>query len=238
MLWGKSSRAEKAVVIWALALATVALLFVLVALGSAVSDNSSNVASWVQAVGSIAAIAAGFGVAERTLKVQQEQQRTRDAESKRVTERMQFLVIADRLSATAAWARAAVDDLNGTAEDDTWALVQESARTVSESLRGITSDQIPSADAIHRIHMAAVGVDGIARFIGVARHSKQDARTRALIGVEAWNRAKSVAALAEVDRDFCLAEAKKLSTAEEILRAEQMEKSRNAAFDEAFSRYR
>ena len=229
------------VFVWCVGLGLVALVTLWPGWGKAwpwLADNSGNVATWVQAVGSIAAIVAGFRVAEKTLKVQHEQQRVRDAETKRVTERMQYLVIADRLNATAVWAEAAVADLNRTADDDTWVLVQESAHSVSESLRAITADQIPSADAIHRLHMAALGVGGVSRFIQIARHSKQSARARAFIGAEAWNRAKSVAALAAVDRDFCIDEAKKLSTADEILRAKEMEETRKAAFDAAFSKYR
>lgn len=109
MLWEKSSRAEKAVVIWALALASVALLVVLVAFGSAVSDNSSNVASWVQAVGSIAAIAAGFRVARFQVEEQRREQRARDAEIERQTKRKQCALLFERYASLVALAETSIE---------------------------------------------------------------------------------------------------------------------------------
>jgi len=103
MFWDNSSRVEKAIVIWALTLVSVALLVVLVALGSAVSDNSSNVASWVQAVGSIAAIAAGFRVARFQLDEQRREQRARDAETERQIKRKQCALLFDRYTALFAF---------------------------------------------------------------------------------------------------------------------------------------
>lgn len=47
---------DKVVMIWGLVLASATLLFVGVSLGNLISENSSNIASWVQAIGSIAAI--------------------------------------------------------------------------------------------------------------------------------------------------------------------------------------
>lgn len=235
MFWDKSSRAEKAVVIWALTLVSVALLVVLVALGSAVSDNSGNVASWVQAVGSIAAIVAGFGVAERTLKAQHEQQLARDSEAKRVKDRMQYFVIADRLTATDAWAKTVVEQLDVKNDDGEWGNLEQSARTVIDSLRDIAADQIPSAEAIHRVHLATVGVESVVRSMGVARVSKEEDKVQAR--KHALDRAKSVAAMALVDRKFCEAEAKRISTTDENLRGEEMRKVRNDAVSEALRRY-
>ena len=74
---------DKVVMIWGLIIASVALLFVGVSLGNLISENSSNIASWVQAIGSIAAI---LGVwwqtttqisAEKTRRQQEEVQKAR-----------------------------------------------------------------------------------------------------------------------------------------------------------------
>ncbi|HTH11943.1 MAG TPA: hypothetical protein VMA55_20420 [Acidovorax sp.] len=235
MVWDKSSRAEKAVVIWALALVTVALLVVLVALGNAVSDNSSNVASWVQAVGSIAAIAAGFGVAEKTLKAQHEQQLARDTEARRQSERMQYSVIADRLNATAAWAETALDQLVESGANFNWTTFERSARTVVESLRAIAADQIPSVEVIHRVHLATVGVESVARGMEIARTCEAKEREDAVAKVR--NRMTSVAAMARVDRDFCTKAADKLSTGQEIARKDEARESRKAAIREALRKY-
>jgi len=76
---------ERVTTVWALALGTTALLTIFVGLGVWISDNSANVASWVQAVGSIAAIAAGFGVAWYQVASAQESDalKTRRAENAR-----------------------------------------------------------------------------------------------------------------------------------------------------------
>lgn len=47
---------DKIIMTWSLIIASVAVIFVCVSLGNLISDNSSNIAAWVQAVGSIAAI--------------------------------------------------------------------------------------------------------------------------------------------------------------------------------------
>lgn len=44
---------DKAIMVWGLAIATVALVFVGVSLGNVISDNSANIASWVQAIGAL-----------------------------------------------------------------------------------------------------------------------------------------------------------------------------------------
>lgn len=97
MFWDKSSRAEKAVVIWALVLVTAALLVVLVALGSVVSDNSSNVASWVQAVGSIAAIRMGVWGVQHQLEEQRRERSKELAEAARTEKVGQYEVLRARL---------------------------------------------------------------------------------------------------------------------------------------------
>lgn len=58
MLWDKSSWPERIVVIWGLLIASVAVLFVAVSVSNLISENSSNIANWVQALGSIVAIIA------------------------------------------------------------------------------------------------------------------------------------------------------------------------------------
>lgn len=74
---------DKVVMIWGLIIASVALVFVGVSLGNLISENSSNIASWVQAIGSIAAI---LGVwwqtktqisAEKTRRREEEVQKAR-----------------------------------------------------------------------------------------------------------------------------------------------------------------
>lgn len=49
---------DKIVMSWGLIIASIALIFICVSLGNLISDNSANIASWVQAIGSIAAIGA------------------------------------------------------------------------------------------------------------------------------------------------------------------------------------
>lgn len=44
---------DKVVMVWGLVIATVALVFVGVSLGNVLSDNSANIASWVQAIGAL-----------------------------------------------------------------------------------------------------------------------------------------------------------------------------------------
>ncbi|RYF54993.1 MAG: hypothetical protein EOO27_22265 [Comamonadaceae bacterium] len=63
MFWDKSSRIERVIIVWVLFLGSAALLFVLVSLSALFTENSSTVASWVQAIGSMAAIWLGFKLA-------------------------------------------------------------------------------------------------------------------------------------------------------------------------------
>lgn len=53
MGFDKWSLRDKAIMVWGLVIATVALVFVGVSLGNVISDNSANIASWVQAIGAL-----------------------------------------------------------------------------------------------------------------------------------------------------------------------------------------
>ncbi|WP_157836612.1 hypothetical protein [Paracidovorax oryzae] len=57
-MWGKPWF-QKAIIIWALAIASVAILLVITSLSGLITENSSLIASWVQAIGSIIAIVVG-----------------------------------------------------------------------------------------------------------------------------------------------------------------------------------
>lgn len=80
-MWDKSSWPERALAIWALTIASVGMLFVAVSISGLISENSANVASWVQAIGSIVAIASGAGCVYWQMRRQQ-----KDAENLRVGE--------------------------------------------------------------------------------------------------------------------------------------------------------
>jgi hypothetical protein len=66
----KWSLFEKVVAVWVLSLFSVVVVSVFVALGLWISDNSNNVASWVQAVGAIVAIAAGAAAVNWQVRTQ------------------------------------------------------------------------------------------------------------------------------------------------------------------------
>lgn len=61
---------EKVVAVWVLSLFSIVVLAVFVALGLWISENSANVASWVQAVGAIVAIAAGAAAVNWQVRTQ------------------------------------------------------------------------------------------------------------------------------------------------------------------------
>ncbi len=76
-------------------IATLALLMAYPAIWPWLGVNSSNIASWVQAIGSILTIYFGFKVAQFTIEEGEKRQERRDAESVRQKLRKCFFLVAD-----------------------------------------------------------------------------------------------------------------------------------------------
>ena len=104
-------------------------------------NNSSNIASWVQAVGSIAAIAAGFLVANLQIKSERKAQENNE----RLKLRDSYLILAHRIFYISTWA-------DSIADSKIYANVlwQENASECDEMIA--TLQAIPASEYPHPIH--------------------------------------------------------------------------------------
>lgn len=102
-MWDSSSWPERVVVIWGLLIASSAVLYVAVSLSNLIFENSSNIASWVQALGSVVAIfATGYGVwwqMNKQLSVAEESRKNEDKKKSDSTRR-KSLFLLERLRIT------------------------------------------------------------------------------------------------------------------------------------------
>ncbi|QPS81642.1 hypothetical protein I6G47_00725 [Delftia lacustris] len=199
----------------------------------AICMTKSEWASWVQAIGSVAAIFSGFYLARKTLRLQHEQQLQRDAEEKRIRNRMQYCVLADLFDATEAWG----NELERTINDRENYSVDSSiymAESLADRLRSVSNEQLPAVDSIRRINMAIISVDALIAGLKVVQSLEGEAEISARQTVKF--RANRLANLALVDKDFCDKQAKDISTAEEISISEQAEISRAQSLSELFSK--
>lgn len=93
MLWDKSSWPERVIVIWGLLIASSAVIYVAVSLSNLIFENSSNIADWVQALGSIGAILGVWWQTNRQLRENKELKKEEDFKrSVAVLKRSLFLI--------------------------------------------------------------------------------------------------------------------------------------------------
>ena len=191
--------------------------------------TKSEWSGWMQAVGSVMAILAGFFVAERTLKIQSKLQLQREMEAKRIKDRMQFYIIADLLQAAESWG----EHILGVAEKKETISLESAiyiGQSVVDSLRSITLDHIPAVEAIRRVHMVILGAESVLAAIKVA-HAAGDSKVAGLYETITL-RAKRLKKFALVDKDYCTSEAQRISTPEEIKRRVEIIAARYRALDE------
>jgi hypothetical protein len=231
----KWSALDRAIAAWVCILATCAIIIVLAGLSEIIGENSSNIASWVQALGSIIAIWSGFHLSRKTLHIQNEQQLQRDKERDRCKERIQYCILADVLNLGEAWAAAISQKV---LEIDLDEIIREISigESVIKSLRSFTPDQIPSVEAIRRINMAAQSAEIVVVNLKSLRRIYQFKSNENLDNARALTllRAQHLRNVAAVDRDFCNTEADMISTPEEITKRRQAEMSRAQELAKAF----
>lgn len=202
---------DRAIAIWVCLIGTCAVIFVCAGLSGLIFENSSNVASWVQAVGSIVAILSGFLVAERTVKKQHAQQMEKEHEERRIRERIQYYLIADRHDLCKQWGQTV---LKGLQKEDLSRIseLEILGKSVIDSLKSVPVDQFPSADVVLRSNLAGIAVASLMRVLNEISNEKSFDR----VGVAAKRRAKRLIALNTVDEKYCIDQAEKISTAKEI----------------------
>lgn len=105
------------------------------------SDNSSNIASWVQAVGSIAAIVAGFRVARFSIEEQHSRQAAKEAEAERQRLRKQYILLGDRMAQAEAWTRSALDSSEHIVS--LWKVQESGLVGVLRELNSLNADDFP-----------------------------------------------------------------------------------------------
>lgn len=222
----KWSAFDRVIAVWVCVIASCALIFVFSSLSGIIWENSSTVASWVQAIGSIAAILAGFYLSERTLRVQYEQQIQRDLEEKRYLRRMQYCVLADKFESAEALG-ITICKANGDYKLLHINHLIRLGHSVVNSLRSIPYDQLPSVESIKRVNMNILSADILVAACEELKNQKDEQAAAFMIGVS--KHAKHLKRIAAVDKDFCRQEVNRLSTQEENIKTNESEVSRNAA---------
>ncbi len=143
MKFGNIRRCGRYLFIAALVVVAFGIFFGLVRLGHTLSgSDSASYASWVQAIGSIATIAAGFGVASYQLKAANEQQEIRDKEATRARKRSQYLLLSQRVLSIQGWAETTFLRLESS--DWSWAAQRDNCEDLIRQFDRIDSASYPS----------------------------------------------------------------------------------------------
>lgn len=138
----KWSFRDKFVAIWALSIATVALLFVCVSVSNLIIENSANIASWLQAIVAMAAIIAGALGLNWQVRVSHQLQKAKEEESSRKEMRRQYLVLAYKLSELSSFGGTIVNTESDWADD--WVTMRLRCQQVRNELNNFNVSDFPT----------------------------------------------------------------------------------------------
>jgi hypothetical protein len=133
---------DKIVLIWALVIASIAVLFVCVSLGNLFSENSSIIASWAQAIVSMIAIIAGaWGLNWQTREAHRLQKHKEEEDSRRLMQR-RYLVLTFKFSEVHEFCKTTVGREDYWGEE--WSGMRVRFRQIRDDFRNINFGDLPT----------------------------------------------------------------------------------------------
>ncbi|QPR34496.1 hypothetical protein I6G96_26850 [Delftia acidovorans] len=107
------------------------------------AENSSNIASWVQAVGSIVAIIAGFKVARFSIEEQARKQAHREYELARQRFRKSCFLLFDICSQCTGWAESVIGNIDNS--DGNWSIFVAGCGNVISRMNELNPEDYPDS---------------------------------------------------------------------------------------------
>lgn len=214
---GKGFSFDRVTTVWALLLGTIALLSVLVGLGIWISDNSANVASWVQAVGSIAAILAGFGIAQYQFVEAARREHEKNVEAERVLLRAKCLAFGYRLRLFSGWSKTLTAHAGFYGE--LWVSWEVDAIHLLEQLGAISVAEFPYPETAHEMSILRARLMAVVQTLRLGTKTLSAGKSQAEISKElaGWarvltNHTSPLAEYSQALSDRYLSKAAELST--------------------------
>lgn len=174
-------------------------------------NNSSNVASWVQAVGSIAAIAAGFAIARYQLARQAKEAVERELEAQRVLKTKQLFLLRGRFEAISTWAEATEKDVQR--DKPNWDSAIAFADELLKAFGSLTPNDYPTAVAATIVATVTTNLRG--QMVLFALNAKKDFYSERSMQAMAAS-LRSIRKSAEVAQAWAEAQIKRVVTAAEL----------------------
>ncbi|WP_312593938.1 hypothetical protein [Comamonas terrigena] len=140
---------DKIIIIWALSIATTAILFVCVSLGNLLSDNSSTIASWAQAIVSAGAIIAGALGLNWQMREAHRLQLKKEEESDRRGLRRGYLIVAYRFAELKSFSDTTIKRYN--LWEDDWNNMKMRFLQVKDEIQKINLSDLPNPDWITQL---------------------------------------------------------------------------------------
>jgi len=207
---------DRAIALWVCLIGTCAVIFVCAGLAGLIAENSANLASWVQAIGSIVTIASGVWGVRYQLAAQRKEARQRElaVERNRISSALQSLL--GRTAQIALVLKKADERINKDAPN--WSSLAKTTRHLSSMVDAIHPAELPTPSTSAMLSCLRAPISSLAQALDEAASATEvpDGQISSASITMLRNSTKDIHAAALRSHRWLFREAEKIMTPEEF----------------------